>query len=58
LEYYHCMIGNTAEVWSYCSLRSDGDMLRVWFTCRPFVPSEHGGKMFATLEVCAKDGQY
>jgi hypothetical protein len=32
-------------------------MLRVWFSC-PFVPSEHGVKMFAPLEVCTKDKQH
>jgi hypothetical protein len=42
LEYFRCMIGNTAEAWPCCSSRSDGDMLRVWFSCSPFVPSEHG----------------
>jgi hypothetical protein len=39
------MIGNTAEDWSYCSSRSDSDMLRVWFSCSPLVPSECGVKM-------------
>jgi hypothetical protein len=33
-------------------------MLRVWFSCTPFVPSEHGVKMVATVEVCTKDKQY
>jgi hypothetical protein len=54
LEYFCCMIGSTAEAWSCCSSRSDGDMLRVWFSC-PFVPNECGVKMVATLEVCTKD---
>jgi hypothetical protein len=58
LEYFRCMIGNTAEVWSYFSSRSDNDMLRVWFSCSPFVPSECGVKMVATLEVCTKDEQH
>jgi hypothetical protein len=44
------MIGITAEAWSYCVSRSDSDMLRVWFSCRPFMLSEHGVKMTATLE--------
>jgi hypothetical protein len=30
-------------------------MLRVWFSSSPFVPSEHGVKMTAPLEVCTKD---
>jgi hypothetical protein len=45
LEYFCCMIGNTAEAWSYCSSRSDNDMLQVWFSCSPFVPSNCGIKM-------------
>jgi hypothetical protein len=52
------MIGNTAKVWSCCSSGSDSDMLRVWFSCSPFVPSEHGVKMTDTLEVCTKDTQH
>jgi hypothetical protein len=55
LEYFRFMIGNTAEALSCCSSRSDGDTLRVWFICIPFVPSEHGVKMTAPLEVCTKD---
>jgi hypothetical protein len=35
---------------------SDGDMLRVWFSC-PFMQSEHGGEMAASLEVCTKGYQ-
>jgi hypothetical protein len=58
LEYFRCMIGNTAEAWSYCSSRSDSDMLRVWFICSPFVSSECGVKMVATQEVCTKDEQH
>jgi hypothetical protein len=57
LEYFHCMIDNTAEAWSYCSTGSDGDMLQAWFSC-PFVPSEHGVKMVATLDVCTKEKQH
>jgi hypothetical protein len=30
-------------------------MLRVWFSCSPFMPSEHGVKMTAPPEVCTKD---
>jgi hypothetical protein len=52
------MTGNTAEAWYlYCS-SSGSDMLRVWFSCSPFVPSECGVKMVATLEVCTKDEQH
>jgi hypothetical protein len=51
LEYFHCMIGNTTEAWSCCSLRSDGDMLGVWFSCILFVLREHGVKVVAPLEV-------
>jgi hypothetical protein len=43
------MIGNTAEARLCCSSRSDGGMLRVWFSYSPFVPSEHGVKMAAPL---------
>jgi hypothetical protein len=57
-EYFRCMIGNAAEARSYCSSRSDSDMLRVWLSCSPFVPSECGVKMVATLEVCTKDEQH
>jgi hypothetical protein len=49
------MIGNTAEAWPYCRSRSDIDMLRVWFTCSPFMPSERGVNTVATPEVCTKD---
>jgi hypothetical protein len=28
LEYFHSMIGSTAEAWSYCSSRWDSDMLQ------------------------------
>jgi hypothetical protein len=44
LEYFLCMTGNTAGTWSYCSSRSDSDMLRVWFSCSPFVPGKCGVK--------------
>jgi hypothetical protein len=57
LEYVRCIIGNTAEAWSYCSSRSDGKMLRVWFNCSPFMPSECGVKMTALLQVCTNDKQ-
>jgi hypothetical protein len=57
LEYFCCMIGSTAEAVSCCSSRSDGDMLRVWFSCSPFVSSESGVKMVAAVEVCIKDKQ-
>jgi hypothetical protein len=33
-------------------------MLRVWFGCSPFVPSEHGIKVTAPLEVYTKDKQH
>jgi hypothetical protein len=56
-EYFLCMIGNTAEAWSCYSSRSGSDMLRVWFSCSPFVPSEHDATMTAPLEVCTKDKQ-
>jgi hypothetical protein len=58
LEHFCCMIGNTADVRSFCSSRSDGDMLWVWLSCNPFVLSEHGVKMTAPLEVCTKDKQH
>jgi hypothetical protein len=58
LEYFRRMIGNTAEAWSCCSLRSDGDMLRVWFSCSSYVPCEHGVKMAAPIEFCTKDKQH
>jgi hypothetical protein len=37
---------------------SDGDMLRVWFSCSPFVPSKHGVNMTAPIKVCTKDKQH
>jgi hypothetical protein len=58
LEYFHCMIDNTAEAWSCCSSRSGGNMLQVWFSCSLFVPNEHSIKMTAPLEVCTKDKQH
>jgi hypothetical protein len=57
MEYFRCMIGNTAEAWSYCSSRSNGDMLRVRFSYSQFAPSESGVNMAAPLEVCTKDKQ-
>jgi hypothetical protein len=42
------MTGNTADAWSYCSSRSDSDMLRVWFSRSPFVPSDCGVKTVVT----------
>jgi hypothetical protein len=58
LEYFLCVIGNIAEAWLCCCSRSDGDMLRVWFSRRPFVPSDHGVKVIAPLEFCTKDKQH
>jgi hypothetical protein len=58
LEYFCCVIGNTAEAWSCCSSRSDRDMLRVWFSCTLFVPIEHGVKVTAPTDVCTKDMQH
>jgi hypothetical protein len=58
LEYFHFMIGNSAEAWSCSSSRSDGDMLRMWFICSPFVLSAHDIKMTVPLEVCTKDKQH
>jgi hypothetical protein len=55
LKYFRCMIGNTAEAWSCCSSRSNGDMLRVWFSISPFVSSDRGVKTIAPLEVCTKN---
>lgn len=52
------MIGNTVQAWSHCTSRSGSDMLRVWFSCSPFVPSECGVKMVATLDVSIKDEVY
>jgi hypothetical protein len=57
LEYFLRMNDNTAEAWTYCSSRSDSDILRVWFSC-PFVPSECGVKLVATLEVYTKEEQH
>jgi hypothetical protein len=56
LECFRCVIGNTAEAWSYCSSRSDSDMLRVWFSC-PFVRNECGVKMVTIQEDSTKDKQ-
>jgi hypothetical protein len=56
-KYFCYVIGNTAEALSCCNSRSDGNMLRVWFSCSSFVPNEHGVKMTAPLEVCTKDEQ-
>jgi hypothetical protein len=58
LGYFSCAIGNIAETRSSCSSRSDGNTLRVWFSCSPFVPSEHGVKMTAPQEVYTKDTQH
>jgi hypothetical protein len=49
-DWQHC--------WSRCSSRFDGNMLRVRFSCSPFVPSEHGVKMTAPIEDCIKDKQH
>jgi hypothetical protein len=43
-----CATGNTAEARSYCSSRSDNDMLRVSFNCNPLMPSECDVNMVAT----------
>jgi hypothetical protein len=48
------IFGNIAEAWSCYSSRSDGDMLRVWFSC-PFVTSECGVKTVATLNHISRD---
>jgi hypothetical protein len=60
LEYFRCVTGNTAEACSCCSSRSDADMLRVWFTCSPFMPSKHGAcaNTNAPLQACTKDEQH
>jgi hypothetical protein len=55
LEYIYCMVGNTAKVWSFCSIRSDNNMLQMWFNYIPFVLIEHGVKMTSSLVVCTKD---
>jgi hypothetical protein len=44
------MIGSIAEAWSYCISRSDGDLLRVWFGCGLFMPSDCDVKMVDTLK--------
>jgi hypothetical protein len=33
-------------------------MLLVWFSCNPFVPSDHGLKITAAQGFCIKDKQY
>jgi hypothetical protein len=58
LGYFCCMIGNTTEAWSYCSSRTDSDMLKVWYMCSLFLLSECGVKMIAPLDVCTKDKQH
>jgi hypothetical protein len=49
LEYFCCMIRNTAKAWSYHRSRSHSDMLRVWFSCDPFEPNECGAKWLLHL---------
>jgi hypothetical protein len=44
------VIGNTVGAWLYCTSGRDGDLLRVWFSCSPFVPSECGVKVTAALK--------
>lgn len=53
-EYFHCMVGNATETWSFCNSRSGCDVLWVWFIC-PFVLSEHGVNITTPLGVCTKD---
>jgi hypothetical protein len=57
LGYFHSTVDSTAEAFSCCSSRSNGDMLRVWLSCSQFVPNERGVKIVAALEVCTKDKQ-
>jgi hypothetical protein len=57
MECFLCMLDNIAKDWSCCSLRLDRDMLRVWFSCSSFVPSEHGAKLTASPGLCTKDKQ-
>lgn len=52
------MIVHTAEASSRCSSWSDCNMLLVWFSCNPFVPSDHGLKITAAQGFCIKDKQY
>jgi hypothetical protein len=42
MEYLCCITGNTAEA------QTQTHMLRVWFRCSQFVPSEYGVKIVAT----------
>jgi hypothetical protein len=45
LEYFLCLIGNIAETWSNCSLRSDGGKLRLWFrACNGYVQAHTAPK--------------
>jgi hypothetical protein len=43
------MVGYTAEAWPLCSSRSDSEMLRVWFSCIPFAPTERSVDTTASL---------
>jgi hypothetical protein len=52
------MIGNTSEASSAVAQGQAVTMLRVWFSCIPFVLSEHDVKMTAALEVCTKDKKH
>jgi hypothetical protein len=52
------MVGNNTEAWSCFRSRSDGDLLRVWFSYSPFVPSGYGVKVTAPLEVFNMEKQH
>jgi hypothetical protein len=54
LGYFRCVFGNTAEAWSCCSSRSDGYMLRVWFTCAEWARIKDD----VPIQVCTKDKQH
>jgi hypothetical protein len=54
-EYFRSVNGSIADAWPCRSSRSDGDMLRVWFSCGRFVPSEHDVKATGPTELCTKD---
>jgi hypothetical protein len=53
LGYFRCVIGNTAEAWSFCGSRSDCDMLRARFSCNLPVQSARCAKMTAPLKLSA-----
>jgi hypothetical protein len=52
------MTANTAETWSYCSLRKDSNTLQLWFNFGLSMSSECGIKMVAALGVCTKNEQH